>query len=114
MRKFKNDVFLIAGIFVVLLIGLIVYGFVTSKSGKQAVVYKDSEIMMTIDLDENNEYIIQGEISELIIIVSDGKIKVKESGCENQYCVLDGYISRENEVIVCLPNHIYIKIIGSE
>ncbi|QUL99412.1 MAG: NusG domain II-containing protein [Candidatus Fermentithermobacillus carboniphilus] len=38
------------------------------------------------------------------------RVKVSESPCENHICVNTGWISRPNEIIVCLPNEVVVRL----
>lgn len=107
--KIRNDIILIAIILVIVGALFLVY-FLNRSNGKRALIYHDSELILEVDLNTDREYIVKGDISSMIIVVNDGGIFVKESGCPNQTCVNEGSIMYSNEVIACLPNHIYIKI----
>lgn len=113
MHKIKYEIILIASVFLILII-LAVLVFINTDKGAKAVIYLGDEVIKEVYLDEDQEFIIQGKISEMTIVVSDGKIKVLESGCSNQICVNDGFISYDTQMITCLPNEVYIKIIGDE
>lgn len=45
-----------------------------------------------------------------VVTIKDGKACMESSTCENQICVETGWISKENEIIVCLPNRVYVTI----
>ena len=45
-----------------------------------------------------------------VVEIKDGKVCMEESSCRNQICVDTGWISRKNEIIVCLPNQVYVTI----
>ncbi len=107
--KIRNDIILIAIILTIALAFFLIY-FFNRKDGKKALIYHDDELILEVDLKKDNEYSINGDISNMIIVVNNGKIAVKESGCQNQICVNTGSIMYTNEVITCLPNHIYIRI----
>ena len=75
--------------------------FLNRSNGKRALIYHDSELILEVDLNTDREYIVKGDISSMIIVVNDGGIFVKESGCPNQTCVNEGSIMYTNEVIAC-------------
>lgn len=107
--KIRNDIILIAIILIIVGALFLIY-FINRSNGKKALIYHDDELVLELDLNNNGEYFINGDISSMTIVVYDGKIAVKESGCLNQICVNTGSIMYTNEVISCLPNHIIIKI----
>ena len=45
-----------------------------------------------------------------VVEIKDGKVCMEESSCKNQICVETGWISKKNEIIVCLPNQVYVTI----
>lgn len=62
------------------------------------------------------EYTIQGKESgdegKMIITVKPGEIGVTYSGCSNQFCVKQGYISKASQTIICAPNELLITLKG--
>ena len=108
----KNDLKLIL---VVLFITLSIFGLLylfKNKNGKNALVYYEDELIMTIDLSlkEEKEYKVMGYNGEMIIKTMNNKIKVEEENSPLHLCSKQGWIENSYEVIVCLPNKIIIKI----
>lgn len=108
----KNDLKLIL---VVLFITLSVFGLLyifKSPNNKNALVYYEDELIMTIDLSlkEEQEYKVIGYNGEVIIKTKDNKIKVEEENSPLHLCSKQGWLENSYEVIVCLPNKIIIKI----
>lgn len=110
MNTKRNDFILIFGLLAFCLLFLLFSIIFSSKDDLVANVYYDDEIILTISLDKDNSYKINGSLSEMIIIVQDKKIKVLESDCKDHICVNQGFIFRENQTITCLPNKIFIKL----
>ena len=128
-KKIRNDIILIGSILLISLIVFLIFKLNSTDDNLKALVYYDNELILEVDLDNdsyiihnnelvnkenNNEYIIKGRESELTIIVDDNGIKVIDSGCSDRVCVNQGYISSSNRTITCLPNKVYIKLVGSE
>lgn len=107
--KRRNDIILIASILLISLILFFIFVFNKDK-GKVAYIYHNDEVIMKLDLNNDQEVKVTGDVSDMIIIVNNGKIHVEYSGCSNQICVNEGEKELSNEVITCLPNHIIIKI----
>ncbi len=57
---------------------------------------------------------IETEFGYNLIEIGDERIRVIEADCPDQIDVKQGYISKTNEMIVCLPNRLVIEIIGLE
>lgn len=49
-----------------------------------------------------------------LIIIEDGSVYVKSASCRGNDCVDTGPISREGQVIACLPHKLLITISGKE
>ena len=111
MNTKRNDFILIFGLLAFCLLFLLFSIIFSSKDDLVANVYYDDEIILTVSLDKDNSYKVNGSLSEMIIIVKDKKIKVLESDCKDHICVNQGFIFRENQTITCLPNKIFIKVL---
>lgn len=114
MKKLRNDIILIASILIIAVIGIILLLSLSKRDNLAAEIYYDDELIMTINLDKEAEYIITGDVSDLIIKTDINEIWVSESGCPDLVCVHQGHIKSTASVITCLPNKIYIKVIGGE
>lgn len=108
----KSDIRLIIGIIAFTLIPLIIFVTKEQKDEKTAVIYYQNEVIQTIDLTrkESKEYIVEGKNGPVIIEVNNGRIRVKQEDSPLHICSKQGYISKNTETIVCLPNKIVILI----
>jgi hypothetical protein len=113
-KRLRNDLILI--LFVLILgFGLFIGWYLNTRNkGKTAIVYHKDEVVAELDLYKNQTITVEGDISSVVIVVNYGKIWVKESGCPNHICIEMGKKSHENETITCLPNQIYIVIVGGD
>jgi hypothetical protein len=87
-----------------------VYNILTARKGSQVVVYSDGNIIASYDMNVNKEYDITNEYGTNTIKVSNGKVSISEASCSNQVCVHHTAIKNSNESIICLPNHLVVKI----
>ncbi len=112
----KNDLKLIIIILAIAIIVFFMIAIIDKGSGKQALVYYDNNLILTIDLNNNEqkEYIVEGYNGPVKIITNNGKIKVDEEDSPLHLCSKQGFIEKPYETIVCLPNKIVIKIVSSE
>jgi len=111
----KYDWILVSSLLII--IGLtFVFLYKKDSDNKLAKVYYENEVILTIDLTlkEEKEYIVKGYNGDVTIKTKDGKIKVDSEKSPLNLCSKQGYISSSNEVIVCLPNKIIIKIEDKE
>ncbi|MCR4898392.1 MAG: NusG domain II-containing protein [Acholeplasmatales bacterium] len=110
-HKIRNDIILISSIVTILVTILLIVIF-TSKKGKYAEVRKGDEVIMKLPLDEDKEYIVEGKISPVKIVVKNGGVYVAESGCPDKICMDMGTISKTNDrPIFCAPNEILIVVV---
>jgi hypothetical protein len=74
--------------------GRIVRTIVLLKDGKQAV------------------YQVQGSMGRALVELDGKRVRIREAPCPDRTCILQGWIERPGESIVCLPNLVEIRIEG--
>jgi len=84
----------------------------SGSEGTLVLVDVAGKTVEKLDLHENRDVTIRGEIGVLHIEVRQGKVRVADADCPNRICVRTGWRSREGEVIVCVPNKTVIRIVG--
>lgn len=120
------------------LISLLLLGkvFLFEKTGTQAQIVVNGEIVAIADLasgkideDTNNTERLLDEFSyetadsstlihmsssgiHMTIEVGGGRIRFRESDCPDKVCVKTGYISVNGQVAACIPAKVLIRIIG--
>ena len=105
----KNDIKLL--VFVSIFCLILIFTFnIFSKKGTKALVYYDGNLIKTIDLSINGEYVVNGYNGEVVIKVLNNKISVLQEDSPLHLCSKQGYINLSHESIVCLPNKIVINI----
>ena len=109
--KRRNDIILIL-ILIAGIVSLFIFNFFRQENTDIPYVniYYEDKILYSVPLEQNKEIKIKGAISDMVIVIKNGKVHVEESGCDNQICVHEGEKYHVNETITCLPNKIYIKI----
>ena len=114
MGKIRNDIILII-VIALLIISSFVWWFIASLDSPSRLyvnIYYDDKILYSTPLDEDHEYKIDGKVGEVIVVIEDGYVYVKEAECPNHYCVLEGKKKNNNDTITCLPNLVFVKIGG--
>lgn len=81
-----------------------------------AIVVSNDEKVSEFKIDVNYEKIYEIEKNGHLntIEIKDGKIRMLEADCPDQLCVKSKAIDKNGEMIVCLPNKMYVKIKGSD
>ena len=110
----RNDLYLASAMFTIALVWFILIRF-SSENGEHLVVYKNNNIIDDYSLTNDGEYSIEDGENKLIeFSIKDGVVNVISASCPDKLCVHQKAISRSNEVIVCLPNHIVLMIDGEK
>ena len=84
----------------------------------------ESRVILTMDGEEIGDYALSedrtvsvtGEGGELLnlVVIENGTVRVEEANCKGQDCVRMGAISKEGEVIACLPHKLLITVTGGK
>lgn len=84
------------------------------EQGKVVRVYVDNEFFADYDITKDRQYDITNSQGETLMIlkIQDKKVWVENSTCPDHICEMSK-ISYAPEQIVCLPNNVYITILGS-
>lgn len=86
-------------------------------AGEVACIYQDGELLREISLDAvTSPYsftVTWKNGGENTITVEQGRICVSHADCPDQVCVRTGWICDGTAPIVCLPNHLSIRIQSS-
>ena len=109
----KNDIRLVLSLFIfVVLIFLFIY--FNKEDGTIAEVYYEDDLILTIDLNIDNEYVVEGELGDVVIEVVNGMVRVKEENSPLHICSKEGFIGDSSRTLICLPNKIIIKITSND
>lgn len=78
--------------------------------GNRAVIMFNGEVYGTYDLNKNREISVDMESEHNLLCIHSGKIYMKSANCPDGYCVHQGSIGNDGEMIVCLPHKMVVKI----
>jgi hypothetical protein len=77
-----------------------------------AVIYQENVKLKEVNIDKDLIFsILDGKMD---IKVENGKVRVLDSDCPQKICVKMGWIQNNGQTIVCVPNHILIRIESNE
>jgi hypothetical protein len=107
----KSDMKLV-GVLLIVISLIFIFINVTKEEGGVAEVYYKDEIILNVDLSIDGEYVVDGELGDVILEVKDNKIRVKRENSPRNICSKEGFIGDSSRVLICLPNKITIKIVG--
>lgn len=74
----------------------------------------DADVTETLDLSKDQELVIHtknGGSNKLII--KNGEAWITEASCPDKLCIRQGKISSDGQIIVCLPNKMTARVIGT-
>ena len=63
-------------------------------------------------LDARETIAVPGPLGDTIVRIDGNRAWVKSSPCDNQICVLAGFLRRYGEFAACLPNAVLVMIEG--
>lgn len=67
-----------------------------------------------VPISEDGRLTVEGASGPVEVEISDGTVRVAESGCPDQICVHTGAVSHAGATIACVPNRVVIRIRGGE
>jgi hypothetical protein len=105
----RGDIILIAVLLVLSLLSIGAMRFL-GASGKHAVVEIDNRRVLELPLDRDIVTTVTGPLGDTVIEVKKGEVSIPKSPCPNKYCMHMGHISLAGEILVCVPNHVIVKI----
>ncbi len=70
--------------------------------------------VMVYPLVQDKEIAVDGPLGDSIIIIENKQAYFKYSPCPDKLCVKSGRLEKSGEWTGCLPNMIFIRIVGEE
>ena len=113
MKNHKRDLILIG---ILLLAAFALFFIFKEKQAREedatAVVTVDGTEIARYSLNRNGTFVLNGGSNTLI--VENGEAWISEANCPDKLCIGFGKISKNGEIIVCLPNRLIVVIEGGE
>ncbi len=81
---------------------------------KTVIVEISGKIYGIYDLKSDRTIDLNGPHSEVKIDIKNGYVFVSESGCPQKICKKMGKKNKVNDIIVCIPNHLIIRLEGEK
>ena len=113
--KNKADVILVGFLLLLCVVSFIVLYAVTSANGNTITITVDGKEYGTYDLSRSQEIpVVTDGRTTNVVVIEDGKAYMKDASCPDHLCMMQGKISQENELIVCLPNRVVVTANGEQ
>jgi len=109
----KYDIALIVVIVVINVLILIYGAFNTTDKGKKiAYVYSDNRLVgeYTLTEDYEKEFKVEVDSGYNTLHIQGGSVWIQDATCPDKICIHQGKISKDGEIIVCLPNRLMVQI----
>ena len=84
----------------------------TKETGEYVRIERNGKIVAEYPLDVNAEYTFDSFYGSNTVVIEDGKVYVKDSTCRDHTCEKMGTISNNGEMIICIPNSLFITIVS--
>lgn len=114
----KGDFFLI--ILYISLSLILMYNIVSSQNSGTSETYViaklDGEIIFEepLPVDSTKTIPIETKHGLNVIEINAFEVNIIEPDCPDQLCVYQKIISKPGQILVCLPNHLTIEIVGDQ
>ncbi|MHA1344700.1 MAG: NusG domain II-containing protein [Promethearchaeota archaeon] len=108
--KISDSILILSLIISGLFSSLYIYG--DNNKDKKVIIELSGTIYGVYDLNTNKIIDLKGPQSRVKINIENGYVFVSESGCPQKICKRMGKKNRINELIVCIPNRLIIRIEG--
>ena len=107
----KSDIKLVI-VLIVIIFSIFIFINITKEDGSVAEVYYEDELVLTIDLNIDGEYVVNGELGDVILEVKNKMVRVKEENSPKHICSKEVFIGDSSRTLICLPNKVIVKIVG--
>ena len=110
LKKHRTDLIVVASLLLFSLVTLLTFQL-TRKEGAHAEVTIDGVVVAEYPLTTDATYTLNGGTNTLT--VKEGVAYMTYSSCPDHTCERTGKVKYVGEQIVCLPNKLSIKIVGT-
>lgn len=112
MKKAKTDLILAAIVLLIAAAGFLINHQLHKLPASRVEVSIDGKITEIYDLNRNTDVVIQGYGNgHNHLFIQDKTAWIGEATCPDHICVHQGKISKNGEMIICLPNRVIIQIV---
>lgn len=81
---------------------------------EKAVLRANGKVFAEIDLATQKTLHVPGPLGSTTVMIDHGRARVTSDPGPRQYCVLQGWLSRNGDIAICAPNRVSLQITGSE
>ena len=92
-------------------VSLTVYGR-NAEPRMVQITGRDAVLLYPLSQDRIVE--VEGPLGKTLVRIKDATVKVIDSPCPDKLCIHMGEIQRAGNWIACLPNQVFVRIMGKE
>lgn len=81
---------------------------------EKAIVRSGGQIVGEYPLAQNRSLSVQGPLGTSLIVIHERRARVAQDPSPRQYCVKQGWLQRQGEMAVCLPNQVSVELAGNK
>lgn len=105
------DRFLIVLLLILGAISLFLVSLIQTQ-GEAVQIFQNNVLKYQFNLNEEKKLVIENKSGFIQIFINNKKVWVNDSSCPTKICKKMGKISKTGQTIVCVPNKVFIQIIG--
>lgn len=111
---FRKGDFLAVASVLFLALGLSLWLGIRALAADEVIlqVYQNGELLRECSLAQDDSFLVEGEYSNRVRI-QNGEVRVIASDCPGEDCVHSGGIRGAGRAIVCLPNRMELRLVGT-
>ena len=93
--------------------GLAAYAYQGSGGGTHVLIQAQGDRWI-YPIDQDREVTVQGPVGPTVIAIHARGVHVAAASCRDKVCVSMGTISSPGAWIACLPNRVFVRILGTD
>jgi len=109
----SGDKFLIVSIILITILMSITI-FQHRDDGAYVVIEVDGKAINRIRIDKTDTISVSGSSGLTKVEIRNGKARIISSSCPSKFCIKSGSIKNIGQMIVCVPNHVVVRIEGEK
>lgn len=82
--------------------------------GNQVIITVNGQEYGRYPLSENKEINVENENGYNTVVISNGKVHMKDADCPDKYCVNQGDINKNGQTLICLPHKLSVEVNASD
>ena len=78
----------------------------------RAVIRANGQVFAEVDLAIRKDFAVPGPLGDTVIRIEPGRARVMSDPGPRQYCVMQGWLTRNGDVALCAPNRVSLQVLG--